>query len=137
MTCWSVWSLPLCRDFELLAGIKYHVACVVVVVGRGIVVYYKTPRHVVIKRLTTLLYQMLILGNRGSELKDNATESKNSADTSRKTAEEIEVCLITIGKWSKVSYTARNRHSMAGMIGGPFNIRVQRKSFLKLAIWAS
>ena len=101
MTCWSVWSLPLCRDFELLAGIKYHVACVVVVVGRGIVVYYKTPRHVVIKRLTTLLYQMLILGNRGSELKDNGTESKNSADTSRKTAEEIEVCLITIGKMVK------------------------------------
>ena len=44
---------------------------------------------------------MLILGNRGSELKDNATESKNSADTSRKTAEEIEVCLITIGKMVK------------------------------------
>ena len=62
-----------------------------VAVGRGIVVYYKTPRDVVIKRLTTLLYQLLILGNRGSELKDNATESKNSADTSRKTAEEIEV----------------------------------------------
>ena len=107
-----------------------------VAVGRGIVVYYKTPRDVVIKRLTTLLYQLLILGNRGSELKDNATESKNSADTSRKTAEEIEVCSFTIGKWSKVSYTARNRHSMAGMIGGHLNIRVQRKSFLKLAIRA-
>ena len=101
MICWSVWSLPLCRDFELLAGIKCHVACIVVAVGRGIIMYYKTPRHVVIKRLTTLLYQLLILGTRGSELKDNATESKNSADTSRKTAEEIEVCLFTTGKWSR------------------------------------
>jgi len=120
----------------VLAGIKYYVACVVVAVGIRVVLYDKTPRHG-IKRLTTLLYQLLILGNRASELKDNATESKNSADTSRKTAEEIEVCLFTIGKWSKVSYTARNCHSMAGMIGGPFNIRVQRKSFLKLAIRAS
>ena len=119
MTCWS---LTFCRGFKLLAGIKYHVTCVMVVVGRGIVVYHKTPRHVMIKRLTTLLYELLILGNRGSELKDNATESKNSADASRKIAEEIEVCLFRLRKWSKVSYTARNRHSMARMIGGPFNM---------------